>query len=620
MTWTLYQGDCREVLKQFPDNHFDACVTDPPYGLEFMGKDWDNLGDAGRNRQKAIEKSSFGSIMGAKTKSPRIVRVRRRKCVACGGYSGGPFENCKCSSPTWEQDTYPQAMQDWHCQWAKEVLRVLKPGAHLLSFGGSRTYHRMACAIEDAGFEIRDQIQWIYGSGFPKSMDISKAIDKAAGAEREDAITGGHMGISQYGGDARNANADAHYSKIPHIVGKGVLSKGSPATPEAEQWDGWGTALKPAHEPIALAQKPKEGTFAVNVLKYGVGGINIDGCRIETNEQAAKCEHKGKVYDGVSDGYKRPNKSSYTHKTDWHMDSNGRFPANIILDGSEEVLTEFAKAGERPSEWSNRKTARNSDLKGVTEFGTGKRGKHHSDTGTAARFFKICKGDELCESVSIAEKSLNLQETVGDSVLRLVAIEGHQGDRQLRDLVIPFMTEMRKQLNGNIETDTPKMVSLGEKCLRELLLIIMGRLQASHVNHVDIKKLINTMTTIQNLLNIDGFVEAVMSDTILLNMVLGGLGCLPRFNYCAKASQEERKGSKHPTVKPLELMKYLCRLITPQGGLILDPFAGSGTTIQAAVEEGFRVVGIEKDSKYCEDIRNRMANRQTTIFEQGVNT
>ena len=468
MTWTLYQGDCREVLKQFPDNHFDACVTDPPYGLEFMGKDWDNLGDAGRNRQKAIEKSSFGSIMGAKTKSPRIVRVRRRKCVACGGYSGGPFENCKCSSPTWEQDTYPQAMQDWHCQWAKEVLRVLKPGAHLLSFGGSRTYHRMACAIEDAGFEIRDQIQWIYGSGFPKSMDISKAIDKAAGAERE------VLGVSnkQPAGFIRHGRTDEEVflgtdkERKPDFIT-------NPSTPEAQQWEGWGTALKPAHEPIALAQKPKEGTFAVNVRKYGVGGINIDGSRVGAGGGGTRCNNRDE--NGRCKGHPQANNSLGGGVMRHTENSNtGRFPANIILDEVAAAMLD-EQSGESKSNPSPRKRG-SAMADGGWRLGQ-ENNPMHDDSGGASRFF-----------------------------------------------------------------------------------------------------------------------------------------------YCAKASQAERKGSKHPTVKPLDLMKYLCRLITPPSGLILDPFAGSGTTIQAAVEEGFRVVGIEKEVAYCNIIRQRMANRQTTIFEQGVNT
>ena len=201
---TLYHGDCRDVIASLPSNSLDACVTDPPYELGFMGRKWDASGIA---------------------------------------------------------------YDKW--LWA-EVWRVLKPGAHLIAFSGTRTYHRLAVAIEDAGFEIRDQIGWLYGSGFPKSLDVSKAIDKAAGAERE---------VLGYTANAR-----------PNRVGKETKLSGAqtiggeitaPATDAARQWQGWGTALKPALEPITVARKPLIGTVAENVLAHGTGGINVDGCRVE---------------------------------------------------------------------------------------------------------------------------------------------------------------------------------------------------------------------------------------------------------------------------------------------------------------------------------------------------
>jgi site-specific DNA-methyltransferase (adenine-specific) len=194
----------------------------------------------------------------------------------------------------------------------RECLRVLKPGGHLLAFSGTRTYHRMVVAIEDSGFEIRDQIMWIYGSGFPKSLDVSKAIDKAAGAESKDrtVVTAGKFGSHE--NPKRNVtNAD------------------TPATPEAQQWQGWGTALKPAHEPIVVARKPLIGTVAQNVLEHGTGALNIDGSRVGTA-------------DGFGGGAKETSGFAAGYEGDGFVASTqGRWPANVIHDGSDEVLAGF---------------------------------------------------------------------------------------------------------------------------------------------------------------------------------------------------------------------------------------------------------------------------------------
>lgn len=249
---TLIHGECLEELKKLPENSVDAIVTDPPYGLSFMGKKWD--------------------------------------------YDVPSVE-------IWQ-----------------ECLRVLKPGGYLLSFAGTRTYHRMATGIEDAGFEIRDMIAWVYGSGFPKSLNIGKAVDKLQGNERED--LGKHPTI--------NGKGD-HFAFCANYNGA-RLTKGT------SEWEGWGTALKPALEPITVARKPIEGTVAENCLKWGVGGMNIDGCRIKSNEEL-----------GRNNNARTKGTSYVVQKETMRIDnSNGkRFPANLIHDGSDEVVELFPNDSQR---------------------------------------------------------------------------------------------------------------------------------------------------------------------------------------------------------------------------------------------------------------------------------
>jgi DNA modification methylase len=418
----LLHGDCLERLKELPDCSVHACVTDPPYGLSFMGKAWDY--------------------------------------------------------------DVPQA-EVW-----REVLRVLKPGGHLLAFAGTRTQHRMAVQIEDAGFEIRDLIAWVYGSGFPKSLDVSKAIDKLDAKDDQerrrlrftawvrgtgvtsrqiDKTTGTNMGghyttaASQPAimtrehleacrhllGDvpewvereadirsveSQNFKAREVVGHATDVAGNGsVIGLGStrsmatayditaPATPAAQQWSGWGTALKPALEPITVARKPLGGTVAENVLRHGTGALNVDGCRVGTSKKvpASASTTPNAIY-GKGLG------SLGTGATGSGFDPNvGRWPANLIHDGSDDPCALL---------------------------------------GDAARFF-----------------------------------------------------------------------------------------------------------------------------------------------YCAKASKADRGAENvHPTVKPTELMRYLVRLVTPPGGVVLDPFMGSGSTGKAAVLEGFRFIGIEREAEYLEIARGRI--------------
>ena len=340
MTYQLHLGDCLDVLTTLPDNSVDSIVTDPPYGLSFMGKKWDY-------------------------DVPSVA--------------------------IWEQ-----------------CLRVLKPGGHLLAFAGTRTQHRMACRIEDAGFEIRDMIAWVYGSGFPKSLDVSKAIDKAAGAERE--VIGSYKGASNIGKESTSSYITTESGTATDVFIT------APATEAARQWFGWGTALKPALEPITMARKPLSGTVAETVLQHGTGAINVDGCRVGTDGGTTRSDQAPYAESGWRTGHAVEPINA------------GRWPANIIHDGSNEAALAL-KSG--------------------------------------ARFF-----------------------------------------------------------------------------------------------------------------------------------------------YTAKAGKDDREtDNNHPTVKPTMLMAYLCRLVTPPGGTVLDPFMGSGSTGKAATVNGFRFIGIERDPEYHKIAQARISNQ-----------
>jgi DNA modification methylase len=382
----LLHGDCLERLRELPACSVDACVTDPPYGLSFMGKKWD----------------------------------------------------------------YDVPGEDiW-----RECLRVLKPGGHLLAFAGTRTQHRMAVRIEDAGFEIRDMIAWCYGSGFPKSLDVSKAIDKAAGVRGHDSV--GFNVAGKTSGLGVIQRPELRSDHPDYVKPQGI-------TPEAQQWQGWGTALKPALEPITVARKPFKGTVAANVLEHGTGAINIDGCRVGTSRGVPASLSKSKSSNtygfGATSGHER------------ELDPNiGRWPANLIHDGSDEVVGLFPQS--------------------------------NSATPSANGCYGEGKG------------------------------QGGPGNGGF---------------GAGLNSATPNRAPIGDT------------------------------------------------------------GSAARFFYCAKASKADRnEGNTHPTVKPTDLMRYLCRLVTPPGGIVLDPFMGSGSTGKAAMLDGFRFIGIEREAEYLEIAKQRM--------------
>jgi DNA modification methylase len=385
----VYVGNNIDVLKTFPDNSIDSIVTDPPYGL---GKE----PDAVALLQDWIT-TGYHEVKGK-------------------GFMGK------------EWDAFVPQPIFW-----KECYRVLKHGGHVLSFAGTRTYDWMVIGLRLAGFEIRDQLAWIYGSGFPKSHDISKAIDKKFGADRE--VVGSNPSYRKMQDNPSSYNLQRNENIT------------APATDQAKQWQGWGTALKPALEPIVMARKPLDGTVADNVLKHGVGGINIDGCRVSLNgEEPPK---------GSGNAIIKKNEQQWGFVGNGGNETNtqGRFPANVIHDGSDEVVALFPSDGE----------------------------------DSASRFFYTAKASQT-------ERNWGL----------------------------------------------------------------------------------------------DGFESDVTTD-----------GRNKPIDNAFNRGETQRKNI-HPTVKPIDLMRYLVRLVTPKGGVCLDPFLGSGTTAVACKSEKFDYIGIELSQEYAD--------------------
>lgn len=442
----LLTGNSLERLKELPDNSIDSIVCDPPYGLGKepnaidMLKDWVDTGHH--------EVKSKGGFMGK----------------------------------SW--DSFVPQPQLWH-----ECLRVLKPGGHLLSFAGTRTYDLVVLGLRLAGFEIRDQLAWVYGSGMPKALDVSKAIDKLHGAE------------CQYGEKKPN-----NHSRGNHVLHEGwkrpwqndpvAVDKSGreylPTTEDAKQWDGWKSSLKPAMEPIVMARKPLDGTIAHNVLKWHCGALNIDACRVPIESGDTKQATAGArtVEDGKGWGINQSG-SSYVKGTGAVFSSVGRFPSNFIHDGSDEVIDIFPESNGAGKSLPQVKITGYGDKNtgtGKADYLGGDRIPFDAGTGSAARFF-------YCAKTSSTDRHSGLENP------------GNQFEHG---------ATMR-----NIE---------------------------------------NTETT----------------------------------------------GNNHPTVKPLALMSYLVRMVTPVGGIVLDPFNGSGSTGKAAMVEGMKYIGIDLSEDYIEISKPRI--------------
>ena len=415
----ILHGDCVEEMRQLPETSVHAVVTDPPYGINFMGKAWDGA-----------------AITAAAKSEPRDHPQTNERSASM--HAGRYDLSANAAFGAW-------------CEtWLTECLRVLKPGGHLLAFGGTRTWHRLAVAVEDAGFEIRDSMAWLYGSGFPKSLDVSKAIDRAAGAlahESKGFIVAGQTG------------------KLINPPTKGYVPP-APATDAAKQWQGWGTALKPAFEPIVVARKPLTGTVAANVLEHGTGALNVDGCRIGSDEDTRRNARGGDNGLGGTGTFQIRER-----RAEDMPETSGRWPANVILDEHTAAIVD---------EQSGVSTSGAAGLKGSSGFADGYSGEYsvpYGDTGGASRFF-----------------------------------------------------------------------------------------------------------------------------------------------YAAKAPAVERptgNGTAHPTVKPLDLMRWLVRLVTPPGGIVLEPFAGSGTTVEACIKEDVRCVAIEREADYLPLIDERINRNNLSLFAGG---
>jgi len=553
----LYLGDCLDVLtaryfavdragaaemrRRIPDASVDAVVTDPPYGLEFMGKDWDApWQEAGINADAGFTAVTMADG-GRRLPRPTFTGSTNPGCRNCGGNLRGRRDGtairpvCVCDEPSFPnvRAVEMRAYQAWCQAWAAECLRVLKPGGHLLAFGGTRTWHRLACAVEDAGFEIRPSIHWIYGSGFPKSLDVSKAIDKAAGAER--VVSGQGPNAFRRPNPIRTGST---FSDDACVWGQGDPIT-APATEDAARWEGWGTGLKPAHEPVVVARKPLAGTVAQNVLTHGTGALNLAGCKVGYASEADRAftETHNKHGDWGSgprdnrifgaDERARADQGNYDGAA-------GRWPPNLLLTHS--PACELAGTHEVQSNASASK-------------GSGLGYKHDVNRPRGAwgnGSTEIVEAWDCAPDCPVGE--LDRQSGVSTST-------GGTASRSSGD---GYRFKAGARAGGLGDTGgASRFFPVSEWSARDLDFA---------------------------------------------------------FRYHAKASSAERPGKAseddeaHPTVKPLGVMLWLTRLVCPPGGTIVDLFAGSGTTLEAAALQGFHVIAAEKDIKSCRLVVERMTD------------
>lgn len=614
----LFKGDCLSVLASLPENSIDAVVCDPPYHLTSIVKRFGktNVDGEGTNEKRA------------KAGADGMARLSR-------GFMG----------KTWDGGDIAFRAETWAL-----VLRVLKPGGHLIAFSGTRTYHRMACAIEDAGFEVRDMIAWHYGSGFPKSHNVSKQIDKSAGAERE------FLGFKP--------------SDRPNRVGRqgGSLvgaetraTETAPATDAAKQWDGWGTALKPSHEPVCFAQKPLTNQQLFDT-------IGSDAARLWSRLWLMLSAKDAAKYLGLNPSVLGVETSAFAQWT--AADASSTRAALSDQMGTSQFGSALISALSTVSSWNSTLAEASGH---ASTFITGT----ESSTTTELKILKSSLSRITPESIilahklggwsnasaSPAEKTFNAHVRKWQSTLELHALasvtEQFAEPSQVETATGSERVVLaRKPLDGTVAENVMKW-GVGalnidacrvntEDNLNGGAYVAVGGRDVSNSLHAGTGMNVAGKTTGKqfeqpvgrwpaNLMH-DGSPEVVAmfpaetgvssggkgeasQKSALAGHVygeysgatlganaggLGDSGSAARFFWSSKAAADDRLGSKHPTVKPLDLMRELTRLVTPPGGVVLDPFAGTGTTGEAAYLEGFRSVLIEMEVEYQADIARRM--------------
>lgn len=555
----IRHGDCLEVLRSLPDNSVDSVVTDPPYGLS--------------NTKPAQVADVLAAWVTGDTEA-----VPAKK----GGFMG----------KDWDSFVPPPAV------WS-ECLRVLKPGGHMAVFAGSRTQDLMGLSIRLSGFEIRDTLGWIYGSGFPKSMDVSKAIDKGAGAEREKVPATG--GLANYA-----VLNDDGWSKIGQATP--VMDSPEPVTSAAQQWSGWGTALKPAIEPIILARKPLDGTVAANVLAHGVGGLNIDASRVPIdggerdvidNRSGASANNKSVTCYGDGLGQRKEEGLFKSHVS-------GRFPANVLLDEhAAKEMDEQSGVSVSNIRINVEKDYTSSQSMTPDSGKGGDRG--HNDSGGASRFFPvfkyqakapkkerpvIYKNNCECEEWQSQQKATT-ESTETEKQSWNTSTSGSSTTAQCQTDTTYTTSTTTSSTTGSKTSPASVKSSISESTQDARSETENG---GSHANSAEVsnQSLKITGTSAKKAgHNTDGVGHATSEKWYTTS-------------ECEKCGEPRRK-VQHVTVKPLGLMSWLVTLITPEGGTTLDPFAGTGTTLQAARDKGFAAIGVEQDEDYIALIEQRLA-------------
>jgi DNA modification methylase len=594
---TLHLGDCLDVLRTMEDASVDAVVTDPPYGLAFMGKRWDY---------------------------------------------DVPSEEI----------------------W-RECLRVLKPGGHLLAFAGTRTQHRMAVRIEDAGFEIRDMIAWVYGSGFPKSLHVSKAIDKMDASEEQQARRYRFTAWMRSTGvtarqidEATSTNMGGHYTtaasqpaimtrehleQCRHFLGdvpewiereadiRSVESKNfaerevvgqayrvrresvvqiagcsegdyditAPATEAAREWAGWGTALKPALEPITVARKPLIGTVAQNVLAHGTGALNIDGCRVENDINGWG--------GGAAGGNTWNDDNCGLAKSGDARPVEGRWPANLIHDGSDEVVELLPDC--KPATSRTKKPDRSFAPGTGNQAGSAtlERDAVYGDSGSAARFFYCAKASKADRDEGL-DGTRTVKYNIDRSMFSLI------GDLSWKNVYTELVASLQRATSG--QTVKWHIGESGESITGQCPSGFLST-TLTEISKITTSQIFSLLTpSLTSAFTLDAKLETENGGSLAANAesssqstpitisasresVLGvDLVVSQMLSTISDAGNWRPAKNIHSTVKPTDLMRYLCRLVTPPGGTVLDPFMGSGSTGKAAILEGFRFIGIEREPDY----------------------